>query len=252
VSAASQRALSLARAVNVVVMRPRHRTSVRHIEITRPQSPSVAPIILHSEAAFKWLHADEPEISVSLLGGGRRVEGRLARRSRAATVLGVVPLPEPMLARSRPLPTGPGWRFEPKLEGFNCLACTHSGRVRIRSRRGRDMTAQLPKLAAALPPNVQLDGEPIAWGEDDNPDLHRLGRRMLHGDHSIPVTKHGVRRARPRRQAHTAAAVRRAARAARGARRGGPPARQGVGRDRRLVLSPDPPMGGLPLGDLSG
>src|SRR5215213_3573604 len=70
-------------------------------------------------------------------------------------------LPEPMLARSRPLPRGRAWRFEPKLDGFRCLVCTHAG-FRARSRRGWNMTPLLPELAAALPADVQLDGELVA------------------------------------------------------------------------------------------
>jgi ATP-dependent DNA ligase len=62
-----------------------------------------------------------------------------------------------MLARSGPLPAGSGWRFEPKLDGYRCLVCTH-GRFRARSRRGWNMTALLPELERALPPDVQLDG----------------------------------------------------------------------------------------------
>jgi bifunctional non-homologous end joining protein LigD len=49
------------------------------------------------------------------------------------------------------------------------------------------MTKLGPEFAA-LPPDAQLDGELSAWGDDGNPDFHRLGRRMLHGDRSIPVT----------------------------------------------------------------
>jgi bifunctional non-homologous end joining protein LigD len=49
------------------------------------------------------------------------------------------------------------------------------------------MTILLPELAE-LPAETQLDGELIAWGDDSNPDFHRLGRRVLHGDRSIPVT----------------------------------------------------------------
>lgn len=59
-------------------------------------------------------------------------------------------LPEPMLARSGPLPTGRGWLYEPKLDGFRCLVCTH-GRFRTRSRRGWDMTNLLPELGQTLP-----------------------------------------------------------------------------------------------------
>jgi len=57
-------------------------------------------------------------------------------------------LPEPRLERSGPLPTGAGWRFEPKLDGFRCLACTHGGRFRAKSRRGV-MTAKLPEFVGA-------------------------------------------------------------------------------------------------------
>jgi bifunctional non-homologous end joining protein LigD len=92
-----------------------------------------------------------------------------------------------MLARPGPVPTDPGWRYEPKLDGFRCLTCTHGGRLRVCSRRGWDMTALLPGLDK-LPADVQLDGELIAWGDNNNPYFHRLGRRMLHGDRSIPVT----------------------------------------------------------------
>jgi ATP-dependent DNA ligase len=61
-------------------------------------------------------------------------------------------------------------------------------RIRIKSRRGWDMTRLFPELADGLPPDVQLDGELIAWGNDGNVDFHRLVRRMLHGDRSIPAT----------------------------------------------------------------
>jgi bifunctional non-homologous end joining protein LigD len=101
--------------------------------------------------------------------------------------LPVLRLPEPMLARSGPIPTGSGWRFEPKLDGFRCLVCAHGGWLRVRSRGGWDMTNLVPGLAE-LPADVQLDGELIAWGDDNNPDFHRITRRVLHGDRSIPVT----------------------------------------------------------------
>src|SRR5690349_12118541 len=100
----------------------------------------------------------------------------------------MVALPVAMLARSGALPTGSGWRFEPKLDGFRWLVCTHGGRFRAKSRRAWDMTAKLPELAVSLPPDVQLDGELIAWTDEGLPDFYRLGRRMLHGDKSIPVT----------------------------------------------------------------
>jgi len=66
----------------------------------------------------------------------------------------ILRLPEPMLARSGAIPSGRGWMFEPKLDGFRCLVCTHAGTFRARSRRGWDMTPLLPELAMALPADV--------------------------------------------------------------------------------------------------
>jgi ATP-dependent DNA ligase len=50
-----------------------------------------------------------------------------------------------MPARSGPLPRSRRWPFEPKLDGFRCLVCTHT-RFRSRSRNGWDMTELLPEL----------------------------------------------------------------------------------------------------------
>jgi 5-methylcytosine-specific restriction protein A len=44
-----------------------------------------------------------------------------------------------MLARAGPIPSGRGWTFEPKLDGFRCLVSTHATFL-ARSRRGWDMT----------------------------------------------------------------------------------------------------------------
>lgn len=93
-----------------------------------------------------------------------------------------------MLAKPGPIPTGRGWIFEPKMDGFRCLVCTYGGRFRARSRRGWDMTALLPELPDALPADVQLDGELVAWDENGHPDFHLLSRWMLLGDTTIPVT----------------------------------------------------------------
>jgi bifunctional non-homologous end joining protein LigD len=93
-----------------------------------------------------------------------------------------------MLAKPGPIPTRRGWLYEPKLDGFRCLVCTHDGRFYARSRQRWDMTPLLPELADAIPPDVQLDGELIAPDADGLPDFHRLCERMLHRDMSIPVT----------------------------------------------------------------
>ena len=50
------------------------------------------------------------------------------------------------------------------------------------------MTKLLPELAETLPPDLQLDGELVAFNEDGAPDFDAIGRRMLHGDNAIDVT----------------------------------------------------------------
>jgi bifunctional non-homologous end joining protein LigD len=91
-----------------------------------------------------------------------------------------------MLAKRGPLPAR-GWRFEPKLDGFRLLVCTHGGRFLARSRRGWNMAPLLPELERTLPRDVQLDGELVALDASGRPDFHRLGSRMLRGRHGIAV-----------------------------------------------------------------
>jgi bifunctional non-homologous end joining protein LigD len=50
------------------------------------------------------------------------------------------------------------------------------------------MAPLLPELERALPANVQLDGELVAFDAEGHPDVHLLGQRMLHGDEGIPLT----------------------------------------------------------------
>ncbi len=95
-------------------------------------------------------------------------------------------LPEPMLARTGTIPHGRGWVFEPKLDGFRCLVCTHAG-FRARSRRGWDMTHLLPEFRRSLPDGLQLDGKLVALADDGRPDFHRLSSRLLHSRAGITV-----------------------------------------------------------------
>ena len=99
----------------------------------------------------------------------------------------VLRLPEPMLARADAIPSESGWTFEPKLDGFRCMVCTHAS-FRARSRRGWDMTHLLPEFRPSLPERLQLDGELVALGEDGRPDFHQLSSRMLHGRGGIALT----------------------------------------------------------------
>src|SRR5437867_2577776 len=67
----------------------------------------------------------------------------------------------PMLAQlARELPLG-GYSYEPKWDGFRCLAFVRDGRVELKSRHGRPFARYFPEIVEALArlPDCTLDGE---------------------------------------------------------------------------------------------
>jgi bifunctional non-homologous end joining protein LigD len=89
-----------------------------------------------------------------------------------------------MLARTGKLPTGAGWSFEPKWDGFRAILRTGDGYC-VRSRRGWLMTELLLEFAA-LPLRGVFDGELVAFGTDGRPSFYRVCARMLNRDASVP------------------------------------------------------------------
>ncbi|MFJ6215941.1 non-homologous end-joining DNA ligase [Streptomyces sp. NPDC092296] len=98
-----------------------------------------------------------------------------------------VPPPElrPMLATPGVLPAVPGdWAYEVKWDGMRMLVrLPGDGTVGLRSRHGRDVTAQYPELAVlpeALPAGTAalLDAEAVLLGADGRPSFGRLQERM--------------------------------------------------------------------------
>ena len=82
--------------------------------------------------------------------------------------LAVVPPVEPMLARlSRTMPEG-DYVFEPKWDGFRCLAFCEDGPVELFSRNQRPLARYFPEvvdaLRAAVPGCAALDGELMIVG----------------------------------------------------------------------------------------
>ena len=61
------------------------------------------------------------------------------------------------------LPRGDGWQYEPKWDGFRCLAFTGNGPGQLFSRTGKPLARYFPDVAAALDglPETVLDGELI-------------------------------------------------------------------------------------------
>ena len=90
-----------------------------------------------------------------------------------------------MLSRPGPLPSGSGWSYELKWDGFRALVSTEDG-LAVRSRRGWNMTSVLPELRA-LPTGLLLDGELVAW-KGSEPYFPDVCRRVLNRDMSVPLT----------------------------------------------------------------
>lgn len=63
----------------------------------------------------------------------------------------------------RDIPTGPGWQYEPKWDGFRCLAFRDGATVKLQSKAGRPLTRYFPELEAAVrglkAKRFVLDGE---------------------------------------------------------------------------------------------
>ena len=61
------------------------------------------------------------------------------------------------------LPEGPQWQYEPKWDGFRCLAFRDNKRIDLQSKSGKPLTRYFPELVEALgrlrATNVVLDGE---------------------------------------------------------------------------------------------
>src|SRR5438552_15246975 len=48
------------------------------------------------------------------------------------------------------LPAEPGWQFEPKWDGFRCLAFRAGNEVELRAKSGKPLARYFPEMSAAL------------------------------------------------------------------------------------------------------
>lgn len=85
---------------------------------------------------------------------------------------------KPMLARpSDRLPSGAGWLYELKLDGYRALVVKKRGTVTVFSRRGNVLNARFPTIAKAfrfLSDGAILDGELVVLDEDGRPSFSAL------------------------------------------------------------------------------
>ena len=88
----------------------------------------------------------------------------------------------PMEALPAPeLPSGPDWQYEPKWDGFRCLAFRDGAKIELESKSSKPLTRYFPELVAALaaikPKKFVLDGE-IVIPIDGNPSFDHLLMRI--------------------------------------------------------------------------
>ncbi len=92
-----------------------------------------------------------------------------------------LPLSSPLLPQlaktARTLPTGDGWVYEPKWDGFRALAFVDGDAVELQSRNGRPLTRYFPELAFPSGRYV-LDGEIVLFDAEGRQDFDALGQRI--------------------------------------------------------------------------
>ena len=79
------------------------------------------------------------------------------------------------------LPTGNHWQYEPKWDGFRCLAFRDGEKIELQSKAGRSLTRYFPDIVYALKsikaPRFVIDGE-LCISIDGNLSFERLLERM--------------------------------------------------------------------------
>jgi len=149
------------------------------ITLTRPESvkriskPAVAGARSDGEAAVKRKTGTREGA-----GGPRRNASDAAKGDGE----GRSPLPAfvpPQLASLvAEVPSGSGWLYEIKYDGYRLMAKLQTGRATLFTRNGHDWTAKMPQLAKALAAlgldDSWLDGEIVVNGDDGLPDFQAL------------------------------------------------------------------------------
>src|SRR3954452_4463578 len=84
----------------------------------------------------------------------------------------------PQLARpAKKLPTGEGWVYEPKWDGFRALAFVDGADVYLQSRSGKPLSRYFPELSFSEGRYV-LDGEIVLFDAEGRQDFDALGQRI--------------------------------------------------------------------------
>jgi ATP-dependent DNA ligase len=91
------------------------------------------------------------------------------------------------------LPAEPGWQFEPKWDGFRCLAFRAEGSVELRAKSGKPLGRYFPEIVALLrglePTRFVLDGE-LAIPVGDTLSFDALQMRLHPAESRIKKLAH--------------------------------------------------------------
>jgi bifunctional non-homologous end joining protein LigD len=115
----------------------------------------------------------------------RQAAKDVARRTQAP-----VTFVTPMAARLvDALPEGPDWTYELKFDGYRALILKSGDRVRLLSRKRKDLTRMYPAAAAAAlrvaADSAVIDGEIVALDAKGHPSFQALQHRGAHPGHRI-------------------------------------------------------------------
>jgi ATP-dependent DNA ligase len=115
----------------------------------------------------------------------KRARGKKAQSEKASGGLAALLVPldiQPMESKLvDALPDEPGWQYEPKWDGFRCLAFRAGDEVELRAKSGKPLSRYFPEMAAALralpTERFVLDGE-LAIPQGDTLSFDALQMRL--------------------------------------------------------------------------
>ncbi len=97
----------------------------------------------------------------------------------------------PMLAKQQELPTGPGWIYEPKWDGFRSVVFRSGDQITLGSRNDKPLTRYFPEVAQALlevlPQRCVVDTEIVIVGPDGVLDFDGLQQRIHPADSRVKM-----------------------------------------------------------------
>src|SRR5579872_5014924 len=109
-------------------------------------------------ARLKQQSSDSPRRRRSSMPRASKDKG--ATLETLSVPLGTHPMEAKLVSE---LPKTPGWQFEPKWDGFRCLAFRAGGEVELRAKSGKTLSRYFPEMLETLrsltPDRFVIDGE---------------------------------------------------------------------------------------------